>query len=214
MQPAPRHQCLIYSGPPSRHLPALASAMREKLRQNYRCLYLNSPAMVAGLRSYLAAAGVDVAQEVTRNSLTLSSDQAHLVHGGFDMDRMLKALENLLNNALRDGYKGLWAVGDMTWELGTEKDPARLLEYEWRLEKMFRQRPELSGICQYHADTLPRSLLRQSLLVHPSVFINQTLSLINPHYLYSEERANEPDDGEHLDAALTRLCQSGDYPPA
>jgi hypothetical protein len=132
MQPAPRHQCLIYSGPPSRHLPALASTMREKLRQNYRCLYLNSPAMVAGLRSYLAAAGVDVAQEVARNSLTLSSDQPHFANGSFDMDRLLKTLENLLKSALRDRYKGLWAVGDMTWELGMEKDPARLLEYEWR----------------------------------------------------------------------------------
>ena len=214
MQPAPRHQCLIYSGPPSRHLPALASAMREKLRENYRCLYLNSPAMVAGLRSYLAAAGVDVAQEVTRNSLTLSSDQPHFANGSFDMDRLLKTLENLLKSALRDRYKGLWAVGDMTWELGMEKDPARLLEYEWRLEKMFHEHPELSRICQYHADTLPRELMRQSLLVHPSIFVNQTLSLINPHYLYTEERANEPDHSDSLEAAVTRLCQSGDYPPA
>ena len=186
--------------------------MREKLRQNYRCLYLNSPAMVAGLRSHLAAGGVDVAREVAKSRLILSSDQAHLINGSFNMDLMLKALENLLNNALRDRHTGLWAVGDMTWELGMETDPARLLEYEWRLEKMFRQRPELSGICQYHADTLPRALMRQSLLVHPSVFVNQTLSLINPHYLHSEERANQPDHSESLDAALTRLCQSDDYP--
>jgi hypothetical protein len=212
MQPEPRHQCLIYSGPPSRHLPALADTMREKLRQNYRCLYLNSPSMVAGLRSYLAAAGVDVAREVAKSRLILSSDQAHLINGNFNMDLMLKALENLLNNALRDRHTGLWAVGDMTWELGMDTDPARLLEYEWRLEKIFRQRPELGGICQYHADTLPRALMRQSLLVHPSVFINQTLSLINPHYLHSEERANEPDHSDTLDAALTRLCQSDDYP--
>jgi hypothetical protein len=214
MQPAPRHQCLIYSGPPSRHLPALASTMREKLRENYRCLYLNSPAMVAGLRSYLAAAGVDVAREVAKSRLILSSDQAHLTNGSFNIDLMLQGLENLLNNALRDRHTGLWAVGDMTWELGMEKDPARLLEYEWRLEKMFHQHPELNGICQYHADTLPRELMRQSLLVHPSIFINQTLSLINPHYLYSEERANKPDHDEHLDAAVTRLCQSGDFTPA
>jgi hypothetical protein len=56
--------------------------------------------------------------------------------------------------------------------------------------------------------------VRQSLLVHPSVFINQALSLINPHHLYPEERANKPDHDEHLDSAVTRLCQSGDYPPA
>jgi MEDS: MEthanogen/methylotroph, DcmR Sensory domain len=210
MEPTPRHQCLIYKGAPSKHLPALAEAMREKLRQNYRCLYLNSPPMVAGLRSYLAAAGVEVAQEVAKGRLILSSDQQHLADGSFDIDRMLKTLDNLLTNSLRDRYKGLWAVGDMTWELGQERDPARLLEYEWRLEKIFRKRPELGGICQYHADTLPRELMRQSLLVHPSIFVNETLSLVNPHFLHSEARPNGADHSAELDEAVTRLCHSGD----
>jgi hypothetical protein len=207
---SPRHQCLIYQGAPSKHLPALAEAMRDKLRQNHRCLYLNSPPMVAGLRSYLAAAGVDVAQEVAKGRLILSSDQQHLADGGFDIERMLTTLEHVLSNALRDRYAGLWAVGDMTWELGPLRDPTRLLEYEWRLEKMFHQRPELSGICQYHADTLPRELMRQSLLVHPSIFVNQTLSLINPYYLHSEERANKADDSANLDPVIMRLCDSGE----
>jgi hypothetical protein len=214
MDPAPRHHCLIYKGAPSKHLPALAASMREKLRQNHRCLYLNSPPMVAGLRSYLAAAGVEVAQEVARGRLILTSDQQHLADGSFDIDRMLMTLENLLNNSLRDRYTGLWAVGDMTWELGPLRDPARLLEYEWRLEKMFHQRPELSGICQYHADTLPREMMRQSLLVHPSIYVNQTLSLINPYYLHSEARANEPDHSASLDPVISRLCESGDLSQA
>jgi hypothetical protein len=209
MEFQPRHQCLIYKGAPSKHLPALAEAMREKLRQNYRCLYLNSPTMVAGLRSYLAAAGVDVAKETAGNRLILSSDQQHLADGSFDIDRMLRTLENLLNNALRDRFAGLWAVGDMTWELGPLRDPSRLLEYEWRLEKIFHQRPELSGICQYHADTLPREMMRQSLLVHPSIFVNQTLSLINPHYLYPEAGPLYPNHSEKLDPVVTSLCDTG-----
>jgi hypothetical protein len=81
MEPAPRHQCLIYEGAPSRHLPALAAVMLQKLQQDYRCLYLNSLPMVAGMRSYLAAAGVDVAHQVGKASLVLSSDQRHLAGG-------------------------------------------------------------------------------------------------------------------------------------
>jgi len=59
-----RHQCLIYEGSPARHLPALVSVIQQKLKEDNRCLYLNSPPMVAGLRSYLFAAGVDVPKEV------------------------------------------------------------------------------------------------------------------------------------------------------
>ena len=87
-----RHQCLIYEGSPSRQLPALVSVIQEKLRQNNRCLYLNSPPMVAGLRSYLFAAGVDVPKEVMKGRLVLSSENTHLENGTFDVDRMLKML--------------------------------------------------------------------------------------------------------------------------
>ena len=139
MDPASRHQCLIYEGPPSRHLAALAEVVRQKLNENKRCLYLNSEPMVAGMRSYLAAAGVDVPHETANAKLVLSSERHHLADGRqFDVDQMIRALEGALKQALKDGYQGLWATGDMTWELGPDKDFSRLLEYEWRLEEFFR----------------------------------------------------------------------------
>jgi len=179
-----RHQCLIYEGSPARQLAAVAEVVRAKLAQNWRCLYLNSPAMVAGMRSYLAAAGVDVALEAAKSSLMLSSERHHLDGGTrFDSRTMLSSLADALRQALRDGYDGLWATGDMTWELGPEKDFSQLLEYEWQLEEFFSTHPELEGICQYHADTMPESALRDGVRAHRAVFINQTLSVVNPHFL-------------------------------
>ena len=81
MESLARHQCLIYQGAPSRHLPAVAAVASQKLRQHYRCVYLNSEPMVAGMRSYLAAAGVDVAHEVKKGSLVLTSERRQLVGG-------------------------------------------------------------------------------------------------------------------------------------
>jgi MEDS: MEthanogen/methylotroph, DcmR Sensory domain len=209
MEPLPRHQCLIYEGAPSRHLPSLAALAVEKLEQNYRCLYLNSAPMVAGMRSYLAAAGVDVAQEVGKASLVLSSDQRHLLGGQFDVERMIRTLEDAIQQALDDGYDGLWATGDMTWELGPERDRWRLLEYEWRLEKLFRTHPQLSGICQYHADTLPRDMMRQGLLGHQTIFVSKTLSLLNPHYVLPESFTLGAAENAELDSAVRHLCQHG-----
>jgi hypothetical protein len=94
--------------------------------------------MVAGMRCYLAAGGLDVAYEVEKASLILSSDQRHLANGRFDVDRMMCTLEGALEQALNDGYTGLWATGDMTWELGPEKDFSKLLEYEWRWKSFSR----------------------------------------------------------------------------
>lgn len=210
MESASRHQCLIYEGSPARNLAALAAVVRQKLNENYRCLYLNSPPMVAGMRCYLAAAGLDVVDEVGKASLVLSSDQRHLVKGRFDVDQMMCTLEDALNQALYDGYDGLWATGDMTWELGAQRDLSKLLEYEWRLEEFFRKHPVFGGICQYHADTLPREVLRQGLLTHPSIFVNETLSRINPHYLRADSCSDKAAMNPDLESLINRLCRFED----
>lgn len=182
MEPAVRHQCLLYSGAPSVHLPAVAAALRQKLHENYRCLYLNSPPMVAGIRSYLAAAGIDVAEAIGSTSLVLSSDRDHVTSEGFDLDSMLAQLADALSNALRDGYDGLWATGDMSWEFGPQQDFSKLAEYEWRLEQFLRAHPAAGGICQYHADALPSAVMRQGLVAHQSIYVNETLSRLNPYF--------------------------------
>ncbi|HEY1498415.1 MAG TPA: MEDS domain-containing protein [Acidobacteriaceae bacterium] len=209
METLPRHQCLIYDGAPSRHLAAVAAVTRDKLEQDYRCLYLNSPPMVAGMRSYLAAAGVDIEHEVGRGSLVLTSEQGHLAEGRFDAERMVETLEAAIQLALRDGYVGLWATGDMTWEMGTEKDFTKLVEYEWRLEKLFAKYPELSGICQYHASTVPRDAMRQGLLVHPTLFVSETLSLLNVHYVGPDAFRQGAGRNAELDAMIGQLCRTG-----
>jgi hypothetical protein len=207
MSSAPRrHQCMIYDGPPSRTLAGLAAAIRQQLAANTRCMYINSPTMVAGIRSQLYAVGTDVEYELKRGALVLVADKSHLVDGHFDIDRMLEMLEEAVHGALADGHAGLFATGDMTWELGSEKELSKLLEYEWRLEQLFRAQPALSGICQYHRDVLPRDAVIEGLISHPSLFISDTISRLNPHYVLArspEDRRTAATAG--LDDALSVL---------
>lgn len=177
-----RHRCLIYSGAPSSHLPDIARSLIERLRGKHRCLYLNSPTMVAGMRSELSAQGVDPRREVERGALVLTSDQGHLVAGRFDVDRMVRLLQDGVKKALADGYVGLWAVGDMTWEFGNEDNLDKLLEYERSLEDFMHRTPALSGICLYHRDTLPAHAIETALKTHPSVYISSTLTHLNARY--------------------------------
>jgi hypothetical protein len=113
MEQLSRHRCLVYDGAPSVHLSLIAAAVVEHLDTNYRCLYLNSPNMVAGLRLKLAACGVDVGKATNGGAVLLSSEQGHLINGEFDVERMLDLLRHALDEALRSGYAGLWASGDM-----------------------------------------------------------------------------------------------------
>lgn len=146
-------------------------------------MYFNSPAMVAGLRSQLYTVGTDVERELTRGALVLASNSDHLVDGRFVVDRAIDALDAAVEQALADGYAGLFATGDMTWEFGPEKCFSKLLDYEWRLEQLFGKRPALRGICQYHRDLLPREAVRDGVVSHERVFISDTLTRLNPYYV-------------------------------
>jgi hypothetical protein len=202
-----RHQCLVYQGSPAPQLRSLSAVIQQKLQANVRCLYLNSPSMIVGLRSYLFSGGTDVTKEIMDGRLVLTSDTAHLVEGHFNIDQMLCMLQKALDQALEDGCNGLWASGDMSREFGPERDFSQLLEYEWRLEEFLRTHPALSGICQYHADTLPREVLRQGLLTHPSFFINETLSRLNAHYTEHDTIRSSLFNQTALDRTLSSLCK-------
>ena len=179
----PRHQCLIYSGHPFEQLKSLALHIRKRLETAYRCLYLNSPDMVAGIRTYLTSSGIDVHEAVTSGRLILSSAQDHLVDGAFDSARMLAMLKSEIDRALRDGYVGLWASGDMAWEFGPTADYHQLVEYERGLEEIFQTNPSLCGVCQYHADTMPRGVVEHGVALHPGIFVNETLARVNRQYV-------------------------------
>ncbi len=208
MTPVSRHQCLIYEGAPSQQLSALAAAIREKLHENYRCLCLDSPPIVAEMYACLAAANIDTEMMLREGRLILSSEPSHLVDGRFDTDRLLGTLEETLHQTLRDGFAGLWATGDMNWEMGSDRNFPKLLEYEWRLEELCRSHPEMGGVCQYAAGRLPRTVLRQGALVHRSFFVNEHLSLLNP---YAAERGSFRSgmaENLELDAVIACLCHA------
>ena len=183
MPEMPRHQFMMYEGSPAAYLPVLASMIRFQLQENNRCLYLNSPPMVTGLRSYLFAHGVDVPKEIEKGSLVLSSATGHLMNGRFDTDRILALLNDAMGQALNEGFKGLFATGDITWEFGPDRDFSKLLDYERRLEDLFRKHVTLHGLCQYHTNTMPTEAVQQGISTHRAISINDTLSKLNSQYV-------------------------------
>ncbi len=134
------------------------------------------------MRCALAAEGLDLAAATETGALIITSDQSHLSSGIFDVEMMLNMLKFAMKQALADGFTGLWASGDITWEFGGENNFDKLLEYEQRLDEFMQKNLSLSGICQYHRKTLPLEAVETGLRNHPALYINETLSHLNPHY--------------------------------
>lgn len=180
-----RHKCLIYEGDPSEQLPVVIPLLKEGLHDNWRCLYLGKPESVDMIRIGLTAHSVDVAGEIDRGKLILSSSREKLGNGSFHPHEMVEYLGTLVDGAVQDGYQGLCATGDMKWEFGSDKNFGLLLEYEALLEQMLRDKP-VRAVCQYHKDILPAQVVHNALLTHRSAYIGSMLSHDNLYYIPPE----------------------------
>jgi signal transduction histidine kinase len=182
---ASRHKCLIYDGDPSEQLPVVVPLLMDGLHDNWRCLYLGSPDDVQMVDAALGHKGVDTTRERKRGALVFSSDRSHLTGGRFDPDVMVDGLSSTIDAAVRDGFQGLCATGDMRWELGADENFDRLLAYEARLEQVFRDKP-LRGVCQYHRGMVPAQAVRDALVTHRSAFLGDRLNGDNIFYVPPE----------------------------
>jgi signal transduction histidine kinase len=205
-----RHKCLIYEGEPSEQLPVVVPLLMEGLEDNWRCLYLGGPEMVQMVERALADAGVDTEREQQRGSLILSSDRSHLDGGVFHPEAMVEALCAEIDRAVSDGFEGLCATGDMRWELASDENFEKLLEYETRLERVFSSKP-LKGICQYNRATVPAHAVRNALVTHQATYLGQDLNQDNLFYLPPElilDGASRAKQGEWMCQQMGRVLNA------
>lgn len=212
-RPISRHKCLLYEGDPTELLSVVIPFLKAGLSQARRCLYLGDPQTLRIVANSLRAQGVDVDRETGRGALLLSSDRSGMDGDGFDPAAMVGKLRNLVQEASRDGFDGLYATGDMRWELGSDDNFDRLLEYEARLEDVFQELP-LYGICQYHRGLVPARALRDALLTHSAVYLGESFDRDNLFYLPPELLIREPGrvvrdaQGEWMCRQLMRIIKA------
>jgi signal transduction histidine kinase len=149
----------------------------------------------------LSSKGINTDRERDRGALVLSSSRDHLMGGKFDPGAMVDGLSSSIDEAVRDGFQGLCATGDMRWELGADENFSHLLEYEARLERVFREKP-LWGVCQYHRALVPAHAIRDALVTHRSAYLGDRLNEDNLFYVPPElllEARGDVDGSTHAD---------------
>ncbi len=155
--------------------------IRIGLERNESCLFLGDPVLVAKVADALSDAGVDLRGEAQRGALLLRSERDYLVDGRLESKAMVVCLLKAVSEAVKAGFAGLRATGDVLWELGTEVDVRTLLEYEPALDAAFVGKKFL-GLCQYKENSFSPKYLRNMLLSHPKVVTDGNVHQENRYY--------------------------------
>ena len=190
------HVCTLFLSP-EEQLVAAVEYIREGLAQGERCLYVCCDRGQDELRAALRHAGIAVDAEQARGALILlTKHEGHLQGGTFDPDRMIAMLRRALKEALKAGYAGLRAGGDMGWLLDEAPGSEKLSEYEARLNHFFESNRAI-GLCMYNVQRMPPAILDHCLATHKFVRMEGPILLSNPFYELPEDavsRAAKPDD--------------------
>lgn len=174
------HASVIYRSQ-SEQVETYVPYMLSGLARNEKGLYLISSSEKDDILEALMKA-TDLDQRTIERSVTfLTSDETYLRGGAFDKERMLNLIARAEQEAIRDGYSGLRATGEMAWASSSPPGADALIEYEARINYLY---PEIKAniLCQYCESDFDSSTLVGVLRTHPRVVIGGTMC-VNPHYV-------------------------------
>jgi hypothetical protein len=198
------HVCVLYATEEERFRIA-AEYTAEGLGRGERCVYISqSPNTVPGFHQHLRQAGIIADEWVERSALLhLTHVDTYLVDSAFDVDRMLRVLDEAVDAALRDGFVGLRLCGDMCWLLEEAAGSEQVVEYEALLNQFFPH-VRASALCQYDVARLKADVIDHGLATHPTVMIEGRVKP-NPFYKRFQEAVTRAPEPHNVDAKLGEL---------
>ena len=186
------HVCALYETE-KEMLAISARYVAEGLQAGERCLFVaGSPDVLTRFRAALDALGLNSTDQLKRGALVLATNtEAHLAGGCLDSERMLRMLNDAVEDALNAGFQGLRTCGDMSWLIDKPEGSEQVVEYEVLLNQFFRG-VRAVGMCLFDHSRLPPVMLDHALASHPSVALERG-RVPNPFFEPVMARARQPD---------------------
>lgn len=174
------HVCPIYESV-AEQLAVAIPFISQGLARGERCVYVADQRSSEQLAQALAETGVDIASESARGALRfLTKHETFLVEGKFEPREMIDLFGLEQTRAVENGFSGLRVSGDMSWVLGSEVTPEKLVEFEALLNK-FCGSCRCVVVCHYDRTRFPAAVIQEVLRTHPVVILGEQVCP-NPYY--------------------------------
>jgi hypothetical protein len=169
----------------SEQLRAGVQFIRTGLDRGEKCIYAMDENTMAGILGAMRAGGIDVDSAARSGALSVvSTREAYFRNGCFDPD-MLCSFREAAALAKAQGFRALRVAGEMTWEIGAEIGISRLMEYEAKVNRCFRD-TDVLGLCLYNRSRFSPEVIRDLIRTHPLVLYGRMVCR-NMYYLPPDE---------------------------
>ena len=167
-----RHICLFFVNQ-NEQWQMMRTYLLEHLGAGVPVLYIQDSTPSERLIELLRAEGLPVDDLITRGLLRiLKPEEAYLLTGRFDAQRMLAFMESAILGALAAGYGRVFLTGEMTWSLPNALGAESMMQYEALLNPIVDKYPGVTIVCQYDLKRFDGPSVLDALLTHPSVHVS------------------------------------------
>ncbi|WP_328470551.1 MEDS domain-containing protein [Actinoplanes sp. NBC_00393] len=171
------HACVLVDDDAGR-LDSLAAYIGAGLREDDRILYFG-PAP-GELTTGLAARGLDVRPALDRGQLRMATpEESYLSGGSFDPEATMAGWRAESAQARADGFRGLRAIGDMSWAARPVPGAERLPWYEAHVNRVFAD-GDAMAICLYDRRVFTETALQRICWSHPATVDRDTAPSAEP----------------------------------
>jgi excisionase family DNA binding protein len=163
-----RHVCLFFRDP-DEQWQLIRPYLLAQLGDSAPVLYIQDSTPPKLLTGRLRAEGLDVDDLIARGLLRiLSPEQAYLLAGRFDAQRMLAFMESAILAGLAAGHTRVFLTGEMIWSLSNAPGAEQMMTYEALLNPLVEKYPAATIVCQYDVKRFDATSVLDALLTHPS----------------------------------------------
>lgn len=173
------HICLPFETDDEKH-EATVTFVHEGLSRGARCVFIGRQEDYDLLGQGLEGLGICTRRASARGALQFRSVEGiYFFNGTFDPPRALDRTDELIDEALVDGFAGLRLTAELT-RVPPHSEWQKIVWYEAIVNERFARRP-LAHLCRYPRSLIPAERVRDLLRTHP-VAIVRGESCDNPFY--------------------------------
>lgn len=165
------HACGLFSSREEEYA-ALAPFIQEAIENRERTIVLGGPDELGDHRGHMERHGIGVETAEEGGYLNLVDwNDAYLLDGRFDVERMLSMVDTLCGQAAEVGYPRGRFIGHMEWALLDRPGTDDVIEFECRVNDVLSHHGH-PAVCVYDVTRFDAATIIDILRVHPLVIMN------------------------------------------
>lgn len=184
--PRPTHICAFFDSA-AQEAACVAPFIAEGLDTGEQVFAVREAAQcMPYLKRLSEAIGRTFEPEIASGQMRLRpTEETYTAPPGFESDRMIELLVQVIDESREAGHERLRTCGDMGWALTGLRDTDQLMEYEARVN-LLSHAHECTFMCVYDLNRFSGRAVMDVLSTHPMVVMGDRV-VDNPYYLEPRE---------------------------